>query len=91
MSSVGSWKTYPTLRRTSSGSSVMLCPFTVAVPLVGFMRVDSMFRVVVLPAPLGPRKPRISPFWTLNGTPSTARISLLKIFVKALTSMMLMA
>ena len=28
--------------------------------------------VVVLPAPFGPRKPRISPFSTLNEMPSTA-------------------
>jgi hypothetical protein len=28
--------------------------------------------VVVLPAPFGPRKPRISPFSTLNDIPSIA-------------------
>ena len=31
-----------------------------------------MRMVVVLPAPFGPRKPRISPFSTLNEMPSTA-------------------
>src|SRR5262249_2590131 len=31
-----------------------------------------MRRVVLFPAPFGPRKPTISPFWTLNDTSSTA-------------------
>ena len=33
------------------------CPTTVALPEVGWSRPDSIRRVVVLPAPLGPRKP----------------------------------
>jgi len=77
------------LRRTASGSVSMSWPFTVAVPLVGLNNVDSMLSVVVLPAPLGPRNPRISPSSTLKLIPSTALTSLSKILVSALTSMVL--
>jgi hypothetical protein len=65
----------------------MSCPFTVAVPLVGFSNVESMFRVVVLPAPLGPRKPKISPCFTLKHILLTAFTLPLKTFVNSLTSM----
>jgi len=34
--------------------------------------VVSILMVVVFPAPLGPRKPRISPFFTMKETRSTA-------------------
>ena len=44
-----------------------------AVPEVGRIRPQSMRRVVVLPAPLAPRKPKTSPRGTLKLTPSTAR------------------
>ena len=60
-----------------------------AVPLVGRSRVDSMLSVVVLPAPLGPRNPRISPSFTLKLMPSTALTVLSKILVSSLTSMVL--
>lgn len=60
-----------------------------AVPLVGRNNVDSMFNVVVLPAPLGPRNPRISPSSTLKLMPSTALTVLSKILVSSLTSMVL--
>ena len=36
---------------------------------------SSIFMVVDLPAPLGPRKPSTSPCWTCSEMPSTARIS----------------
>ena len=58
-------------------------------PLVGCNNVDSMFSVVVLPAPLGPRKPKISPFFTLKLMPPTALIFPSKILVNSLTSMVL--
>ena len=57
-----------------------------AVPLVGRSNVDSMFSVVVLPAPLGPRKPKISPWFTVKLMPSTALMLLSKTFVSSLTS-----
>src|SRR5665647_3953788 len=44
-------------------------------PLVGRARPVSMRMVVVLPAPLWPRRPRISPSATLKLTSSTARRS----------------
>ena len=49
-------------------------PKIVVVPEVGIMRVLTMRRVVVFPAPLGPMSPKISPcfIWKLN--PSRARI-----------------
>ena len=53
-------------------SGVSGMPATVADPLVGAMSVPSVRTVVVLPAPLGPRKPKISPRPTSNDTSSTA-------------------
>ena len=47
-------------------------PATVAEPLVGAMKHVRMRIVVDFPAPLGPRKPAISPFSTLNEMPFTA-------------------
>src|SRR5215472_639660 len=44
----------------------------VAVPLVGAVRPSSIRRVVVLPAPLGPRKPVTRPGPTSKLKPSTA-------------------
>ena len=42
----------------------------VVVPEVGIMRVLTMRRVVVFPAPLGPMRPKISPcsIWKLNSS-----------------------
>jgi len=48
-----------------------------------------MFKVVVLPAPLGPKNPRISPFFTLKLMPFTAFTVPSKIFVKPFTSIVL--
>src|SRR5256886_15394709 len=47
-------------------------PATRAVPPLGGSNVASMRRVVVLPAPFGPRKPKISPRLTSRSTPATA-------------------
>src|SRR6476620_2485857 len=63
------------LRRTCSGSLTTSYPATVAVPAVGRSSVVSIRSVVVLPAPLGPRKPTTSPSATSRSTPSTARTS----------------
>jgi hypothetical protein len=49
-------------------------PFTVAFPEVGFSKVESIIKVVVLPAPLGPNKPKISPFLIVRLILSTASI-----------------
>ena len=74
-SSVGSWKTRPMWRRTASRWATTSKPLTRAVPDVGSARVQSMLIVVLLPAPLGPRKPKTSPGGTLNETPRTASTS----------------
>ena len=53
-----------------------------AVPAVGRSSVVSIRRVVVLPAPFGPRKPTISPALTVRSTPrtaSTVRLRLVKV------------
>src|SRR5689334_9693251 len=63
------------LRRTSSRSVTTSWPATVAEPEVGFISVQSMLMVVVLPAPLGPRNPNTSPLATSKSTPRTALIS----------------
>src|SRR6202165_4070647 len=47
-------------------------PATRAVPPLGASSVASMRSVVVLPAPFGPRKPKISPRVTERSTPATA-------------------
>src|SRR6185503_2212445 len=59
-------------RLTPSGSRPTSMPPTVAVPDVGFNSPHSMRIVVDLPAPLLPRKPKISPARTSNDTLSTA-------------------
>src|SRR4051812_30639859 len=63
------------LRRTSSRSVTMSCPATVAAPPVGRVSVHSMLIVVDFPAPLGPRKPNVSPVATSKSIPRTASIS----------------
>jgi len=57
-----------------------------AVPLSGFITPVSILMVVVLPAPVGPKKPKSSPFFTSKLMLLTASNSL-KCFVKLLTSM----
>ena len=46
-----------------------------AEPLSGSMKHDRMRRVVVLPAPLGPMKPTMSPFFASKDTSSRATTS----------------
>src|ERR1700761_600693 len=59
-------------RRTSSRAVTTSKPATSACPALGLVRVQSMLIVVVLPAPLGPRKPKTSPVPTSKPTPLTA-------------------
>src|SRR5580704_15485641 len=54
------------------GSSSTSKPATIALPAVGGKKHVSIRMVVVLPAPLGPRKPTIWPFSTSNEMWSTA-------------------
>ena len=61
-------------------------PPTTAVPEVGFSSPHSILMVVDLPAPLLPRKPKISPVFTVNDTWSTAT-NLPKRRVRSLTTM----
>ena len=58
--------------RTSWESSKMSKPSTFTVPLVAGRKPVMMRIVVVFPAPLGPRKPTISPFCAVNETRSMA-------------------
>ncbi len=64
--------TQPILRRTPWGSVSRSQPATVPVPPVGRSRVVSIRKVVVLPAPLGPRNPTTSPGDTSKSIPLTA-------------------
>src|SRR5215813_2409320 len=80
--------------RTPTGSASRSAPATVAVPAVGRSSVVSIRRVVVLPAPLGPRKPTISPSATLRSTPrtaSTVRLRVRKARASPLASMIVMS
>src|SRR5207248_11088210 len=54
------------------GLATTSTPATVALPAVGLSRVQRMLMVVDLPAPFGPRKPKISPARTLRSMPRTA-------------------
>ena len=61
--------------RTSSGFATGSRPSSAMVPLVGRSSVVSIWIVVVLPAPFGPRNAKISPAGTSNEMPSTALTS----------------
>ncbi len=62
-------------RRTSAGWVATSNPAMVARPEVGGSRVLSILMRVLLPAPLGPINPRISPGLAEIETRSTARVS----------------
>ncbi|VVB66618.1 Uncharacterised protein [Candidatus Gugararchaeum adminiculabundum] len=70
--SANSCGTTPILARTNAASSFMSKDATRATPSLGVMSVVSIFMVVVLPAPFGPRKPKSSPFFMRRSMPSTA-------------------
>ena len=57
------------VRRTRSGSSPTSMPSISTLPAVGSINVAITRMVVVLPAPFGPMKPKISPFLTSKLTP----------------------
>jgi hypothetical protein len=63
------------LRLTRSRSRTTSNPATRAEPPVGRASVQSMEIVVDFPAPLGPRKPNVSPLDTSKSIPHTASIS----------------
>src|SRR3990170_7783490 len=90
----------PMEARTRSSCSVMLNPFTHAVPLVGRRRVVRHLIRVVFPAPFGPRRPNTSPSRMSRLTSVSAWISFFrfgwprfrsfetKVFVRSSTLMM---
>jgi len=59
-------------RRTWSRSAATSKPATRAVPSVASARVQRILMVVDFPAPLGPRKPKVSPGRTSRSMPATA-------------------
>src|SRR6185503_12733257 len=67
------WLTTPRTARADSASRTQSCPATVAVPRVGRSSVATIFRSVVLPAPLGPSSAAASPAATSRLTPSRTR------------------
>src|SRR5215472_16854406 len=71
-SRLGSWNTMPKARRTKSGSLTGSWPAIESRPSLGVSTVVSILIVVVLPAPLGPRKPKMTPSGTANEIWSTA-------------------
>src|ERR1700733_7185250 len=71
-SRLGSWKTMPKLLRAWSWFTWGSRPSSQILPEVGCSSVVNILMVVVLPAPLGPRKAKISPLATSNDTLATA-------------------
>ena len=74
---------YPTRSRTSSECSMTSSPATWTRPDDAGMNPVRIRIVVLLPAPLGPRKPTISPRCTSNETPLSAvdaRVTLRQVF-----------
>src|SRR5215475_7853838 len=74
-SRLGSWKTMPNRRRTSVDCVIGSSPSISIPPLVGVSSVVSILIVVVLPAPFGPRKAKISPASTSREMSFTADTS----------------
>ena len=68
-----SWGMTPRRALIAEGSLFTSMPKTVTVPLVGGMKQEMMRITVVLPAPLGPRKPKHSPSAMATSMPLTAR------------------
>src|SRR5262252_435310 len=62
----------PKARRTNSGSFTGSWPAILSRPSLGVSTVVSILIVVVLPAPLGPRNPKMMPSGTANEMWSTA-------------------
>ena len=83
-----SWKLRPrpSMALRSGPHEVTSTPRKWIFPLSRLMSPDSRSKIVVLPAPLGPMRPRISPGWSENVTSLTARIPP-KRFVRPATSM----
>src|SRR5690606_7687027 len=77
----------PRRRRTASGSAKASMPSTSTWPRSGRIRVESMRRVVVWPAPLGPSRPVMRPSSARKLTPSTA-FTLPKALCRSRTSIM---
>src|SRR6266542_3042073 len=74
-SRVVSWKTRPMRRRTSPWRSTTSKPATLARPALGRSSVHSIEMVVDLPAPFGPRNPKVWPGGAEKLTPRTASTS----------------
>src|SRR4029079_3321156 len=79
--------------RTSPGWRRRLAPAIVASPAVGSISVASIRRVGVVPEPLGPRKPKISPASTWRSTPATAStgpVRVLKVRLRSLVAIIVL-
>src|SRR5262245_18604171 len=72
----GCSRSAPHRARISSGCFSVSKPSTSAFPDVGSSKPSSMRIVVVLPEPLGPRKPKTIPFGTSMFNASTALVDL---------------
>ena len=71
-----SWKLRPrpSMARASGDRFVMSTPWNVILPPSGMRKPEMRSKIVVLPAPLGPIRPRISPWRRWKRVSSTARI-----------------
>ena len=78
---------YPILRRRLDEPGVIFSPKTLTSPAVGRISPSNNLMVVVLPAPLGPKKPKMAPSSTSKFTLFTAMSFSPKIFVRLSISM----
>ena len=65
----------PSRRLASTGSAHTSWPSTYAAPASGRSSPTAIDSVVVLPAPLGPSRPKNEPAGTSRSTPATATLS----------------
>src|SRR5208283_1527551 len=80
---------YPILLRRLDELGVIFSPKTLTSPAVGRINPKSNLIVVVLPAPFGPKKPKMAPFSTAKFTLFTAMSFSPKIFVRFSVSIIL--
>jgi hypothetical protein len=74
-STAENWPVTPIAARTASGSRATSCPATRSSPASARIRVERIWTVVVLPAPFGPSRAKVSPGATVKSMPFSTWLS----------------